>query len=294
MKLVYFQDPKGNFGDDLNPWLWERLLPRQIDGDASSGLLLGVGTILEPWFVEELDPQAQKYVIGSGGGMTVPPIIPDETWQIHAVRGPLTAAYLGLDADRAATDPAMCVGRYYETPSRKTGGVGFMPHHVALRQWDWRKTCDDAGLIYLDPHADPIETFGKIANCDLVLADAMHAAIVADALRIPWIPVQINPVNYVGKWHDWGASIRVPMHFQPLPNLYDPLRQTTVGQLLEHGPRRTVYELRRKSSAREATKAVERLQALAKDYQSFISKDEDFDRAVSDFEERLDGFNRTL
>lgn len=294
MKLVYFQDPKRNFGDDLNPWLWDRLLPGLIDGDTSSGLLFGVGTILEPWFVEDLEPETRKYVLGSGGGMTVPAITLDDSWTVRGVRGPLTAAYLGLPASLAATDPAMCIGRHFERPASKSGGVGFMPHHAALRRWDWRRTCEEAGLIYLDPHADPLETMAQIANCDLVLADAMHAAIVADALRVPWFPLQISPINYVGKWHDWAASIRMPIHFQPLPDLYDPLRASSVGNLRRQGLRRAVYEWRQGSSRRAADKAAERLQAYAKDYEPYLSRDEDFDRAVSDFEARLAAFRAEI
>lgn len=294
MKLVYFQDPKRNFGDDLNPWLWDRLLPGLIDGNATSGMLLGVGTILEPWFVEQLDPAARKFVLGSGGGMSVPAIRLDDSWTVRAVRGPLTAAYLGLPATLAATDPAMCIGRHWETPATKRGGVGFMPHHALLRRWDWRKTCESAGLIYLDPHADPLATIDQIAHCDLVLADAMHAAIVADALRVPWFPLQISPINYVGKWHDWGASIRMPIHFQPLPDLYDPLLQRSLAGLSREGLRKAAYELRRGSSRRDADKTVEALQAYARDYEPYLSADADFDRAISAFEERLSLFRKEL
>ena len=46
MKLAYFRDPKRNFGDDLNPWLWDQLLPGLIDDVDDDRFLIGMGTIL--------------------------------------------------------------------------------------------------------------------------------------------------------------------------------------------------------------------------------------------------------
>lgn len=292
MKLVYFKDPKRNFGDDLNPWLWDRLLPGMIDDDPEGGLLFGVGTILEPWFVRQFDGRARKFVLGSGGGMTVPALTIDDSYIVRAVRGPLTAAYLGLSPDLAATDPAMCIGLHYKKPDKPRGGVGFMPHHATLRRWDWRRTCEKAGLEYLDPHADPMVTMEQIANLDLVLAEAMHAAIVADALRVPWFPLQISPINYVGKWHDWAASIRIPIHFKPLPDLYDPLLGRRMSELVGKGARLAIYEMRRRSSKRDCDRAAEQLVAYAREYEHYLSEDEDFDRTTSHFQERLEGFRK--
>lgn len=294
MKLVYFQDPKRNFGDDLNPWLWDRLLPGVVDGDESQGLLLGMGTILEPWFVQDLDPAARKYVLGSGGGMSVPPITLDESWKVHAVRGPLTAAYLGLDPALAATDPAMCIARHWKRPEKPRGAVGFMPHMGSLRRWDWEKICRDAGLEYVDPHGEPLAVLEQIANLKTILTEAMHGAIVADALRVPWLPLQINPINYVGKWHDWAASLKIPIHFKPLPDLYDPLREQAMGDLWAKGARMAVYELRRRSSKREVLKATETLHNYAEHYQPYLSADADLDRAISHYEGILDRFKADL
>jgi succinoglycan biosynthesis protein ExoV len=292
MKLVYFEDPHGNFGDDLNPWLWEKLLPGVIDEDPSDGLLIGMGTVLEPWFFADLPTAPHKYVLGSGSGMSVPPLEPDGTVEFAAVRGPLTAAYLGLPASCAATDPATCLGRYWNRPEHKRGGAGFMPHHKSLLRWDWKTVCTEAGLEYIDPAAEPLATLDQIANLDLVITEAMHGAIVADALRVPWFPVQISPINYVGKWHDWSASVRMPIHFQPLPDLYDPLRQNSVRELGTKGWRMAAYELRRKSSRRDVAKASEQLRGYAANYEPYLSTDANLDRAVSDFEQRLHDFRR--
>ena len=286
MKLAYFKDPKGNFGDDLNPWLWGRLIPELLD-EASETILIGVGTILEPWFVEDLPPSARKVVIGAGGGMTVPPIQIDESWSIFGVRGPLTASYLGLDLSLSTTDPAMLIRDLWPRPAQPTGDVGFMPHHGSLSRWDWRKVCEAAGLTYLDPRAEPLETLDRIANCSKVLTEAMHGAIIADALRVPWFPIQISQTNYVGKWHDWAASLRMPIHFKPLPDLYDPSLRHDMVKLALRNPRAAAYQLRQKSSRRQHALAVNLLHQYAENYDCYLSEDQRLDEAICRFSSAL-------
>ncbi|RVI74215.1 polysaccharide pyruvyl transferase family protein, partial [Sinorhizobium meliloti] len=45
MKPYYWESQHGNFGDDLNLWLWDFLLPgfREVHPET---LLVGVGTVL--------------------------------------------------------------------------------------------------------------------------------------------------------------------------------------------------------------------------------------------------------
>ena len=287
MKLAYFRDPKGNFGDDLNPWLWEKLLPSLIDDVDDGRILVGVGTILEPWFAADLPAAAKKIVVGSGAGMSVPTLAIDESWDIVCVRGPLTAAYLGLEASLAATDPAMCIRDLWSHSGTGSGRAGFMPHHRSLERFDWQRVCADAGIDFIDPHAAPLDTLDQMAGLRLVLTEAMHGAIVADALRVPWFPLQISPINYVGKWHDWAASLRMPIHFKPLPDLYDPLRHRTPRELLAGGLRPALYEWRQGSSRRERDRAVHLLRVYAEKYESYLSEDADLDRAIDLFRSRI-------
>src|SRR5439155_10040399 len=42
--------------------------------------------------------------------------------------------------------------------------------------------------------------------------ESLHGAIVADALRVPWVPLRIrrNPHTSPFKWEDWCSSMELP------------------------------------------------------------------------------------
>ena len=68
MILHYYRSAAGNFGDDINQWLWERLLPDCWDDDGIH--FAGIGTI-----ITNTMPRAKSGVIGlSSLGRRVSPI----------------------------------------------------------------------------------------------------------------------------------------------------------------------------------------------------------------------------
>jgi len=207
VQLHYYRDLLGNFGDDLNPVLWRRLLPGRIDG-APGSVLIGIGTLLGGEFPEG----TRKVVMGAGTGYGPPPRL-DTSWDIRFVRGPLTADALGLPPDRAIADPAILVGDLLPTaPSRaarSAGPVLFIPHHVSARFMRWRRVCRLAGLEYADPTSPPLRVARQIQSARLVLTEAMHGAIIADALRVPWIGMAIYPHINRFKWQDWLAAMAI-------------------------------------------------------------------------------------
>ena len=84
-----------------------------------------------------------------------------------------------------------------------------MPHHQSDFTGTWEETCRRAGVRYLNPCGDSRTTVETLRRARLVLADAMHAAIVADALRVPWVPVATSLEISSFKWIDWTRSMNL-------------------------------------------------------------------------------------
>jgi succinoglycan biosynthesis protein ExoV len=224
MKLVHFRGPNGerNFGDELGPWLWERLLDGMFD-DNPDELFLGIGTILN----DRMPSAARVIIFGSGVGYGKAPPSVDPTWSIYCLRGPLSADALGVSRQLAITDPGALV-RLFRSPRRGSAvrrEWSYMPHWRSACD-DWRRVCEQIGFNYIDPRAAVDDVLDDIQRTGVLITEAMHGAICADALRVPWIPVRSTDKVLEFKWHDWCASLQLtyaPIRIPPvMPLWHDP------------------------------------------------------------------------
>jgi succinoglycan biosynthesis protein ExoV len=259
MKIYYWQGSPRNFGDELNPWLWPRIAPRLFDGLDDGLLFVGFGTILN----DSLPLEPLKIVFGSGFGYGQPPL--DPRWLVYCVRGPLTAQALGLDPVLAITDPAILI-RPLAPDAAVTSRVAFMPHHRSALAADWQSVCREAGVAYVDPGAKVETVLAAIRCAELLVTEAMHGAIVAEAFRVPWIPVRAYPWILHFKWEDWCRSLDLSYRPVDLPTLWDPGFARAEGQRVRKGEARlrtalrpARWRLRGATFARRRERAVEAL-----------------------------------
>jgi succinoglycan biosynthesis protein ExoV len=213
MKLTYFRGSVPNFGDELNTYMWPELLPRGFLDDEDHELFVGIGSIIG----SHLPPDARKIVMGSGyGGYMGTPDLNDGTWDVRFVRGPLTAERFGLAPEKVICDSAVLL-RAIDLPApARDVGVAFMPHFESLERGLWKETCALAGITLIDPTA-PVQTvLAKLKGAKLLVTEAMHGAIVADALRTPWVAVRPIVRDHHLKWRDWSRALDIDLRVHQL------------------------------------------------------------------------------
>jgi succinoglycan biosynthesis protein ExoV len=202
MRLHYYKDPQGNFGDDLNAWLWPKLIPRLLD-DNENESFVGIGTLLN----DTLPTTPILHIFGSGVGYGKGLPIVDERFVIHALRGPLSAGALKVSDELAVTDAAILIRLFMPRRPEPRARCGLIVHNSSLEQFDWSIACELAGIRFISCQWEVERVLQALGECEIVLCEAMHGAIVSDALRIPWIPLSLYGAVLNFKWEDWLASL---------------------------------------------------------------------------------------
>lgn len=231
MYLEYSHTPGGNFGDDLNAWLWPKLMPECLD-ETDGTAFVGIGTLLDRRRVQRSLYKASRIVVfSSGAGFSAPPEI-DDHWHIYCVRGPCTAEKLGLSPDKALVDGAFLL-RCVDLPrAANFYKVSFMPHHGSEELIDWSDICRRAGIHFISPK-QPVDTIlAELQGTETLITEAMHGAIAADALRIPWVPVRYSPKFMMEKWLDFAGALGVDISPRALPEIYG--RRLPIGKSIEN------------------------------------------------------------
>jgi len=227
IKLFWFKHPKGkgNFGDELNPyiiskisgdninyinlqflnenkWLCSKVLLKALWRNSLSFLdfvmyfwynfvkkpkvLLAIGSVL----------QYNKYgncvVWGSG--------IIAEKYHFNdavflAVRGKYTQqklSNLGYNVPNVIGDPALLLPLIYKSKINRKYKIGIIPHYVHYQ--DIKNNASDEFLVInlLDGIEEIID---QICSCDLTLSTSLHGIIVSHVYRVPSIWINFAEVS---------------------------------------------------------------------------------------------------
>ena len=214
-------------GDRINRWMWSRLAPQLFEQDDSS-LLVGTGTLLNEQLLEIVGSSRKVVIFSAGVGCHQPLRSIPENWDIYCVRGPLSARQLGLPESMAIADGGLLIAPLFTATNTATNrvsnhrqGCSFMPHidHADKADDCWQRICQQANIHYIDPRWPVEKILTAINSSERLIAEAIHGAIAADALRVPWIPIATSSRICSFKWQDWCNSMNLFYHPYRLPSL---------------------------------------------------------------------------
>ncbi|MBA9071104.1 succinoglycan biosynthesis protein ExoV [Methylobacterium sp. RAS18] len=215
MRLTYYHGRVPNFGDDLNGVLWPALRPDLFD-ESETVAFVGIGTIIG----FPCAPYRQLNVFSSGAGNDPLGRWADRDVTFWCVRGPITAALLGLEADRALCDGAILaplVPSRFPAAHHDSGEILLIPHWQTLDDPGWEEAARLAGYVLLDPRGSPEAVIGRIARARMVLTESLHGAILADTYGVPWAAFATSGNFQASKWLDWTRSLGRGFEFTIVP-----------------------------------------------------------------------------
>ncbi|MEM9246080.1 MAG: polysaccharide pyruvyl transferase family protein [Cyanobacteria bacterium P01_F01_bin.153] len=201
---------------------------------------------------------------------------------MYCLRGPLSAQALNLPESLGITDSGVLIRAVYKPTEPKRYPFSYMPHYKSYIE-PWQQICDDIGFGYIDPCRPVDEVLALISQSEVVVTEAMHGAIISDALRVPWIPVKTNPSILPFKWNDWCQSVEQPYS----PNLLTPMTPPASTRDWKTPLRRVKRRLNR-------GKVAKALKNIAYDNKPCISSDRRIETLTQQMLEKLDEFQEDL
>jgi len=236
-----------NLGDALTPHLLGGLgfgfaNLHSVDADVINPgrCLLVIGSTLTSHYLQQFDMPIDVWGCGWKG---------PEAWRMleadihfHAVRGPETAAGIGLAETIPQGDPALLIPHLFSRPLQSHGETLLIPHIHRVFSAKAASLAEAAGcdeirspLVFAPlRHVSPSgalsdlqhwrrlhragvhglwDTVDRIAGASFVLTGSLHGAILAQAYGVPWAAFTDGHVDSPAKWEDWGAYLGVGIAF---------------------------------------------------------------------------------
>lgn len=212
MRVYHYRHASGitNYGDEIGPWLADRCLPQSGTQLRSDLVLLLCGSLLDSTLI-----RGPKLIFGAGYCYGRP-AKPDPSWDVRFVRGPKTAEVLGLPQVSAITDSAALLGLFFRRAHTRKYRISYMPRFDRFVQASAHVR--DPRIHLIDPRCDVETVTREIADSEVLVTEALHGAVAADALRIPWVSISVHSVHDF-KWNDWAESLELRLHQTVLPPL---------------------------------------------------------------------------
>lgn len=252
IKLFWHQSkPKGNFGDELSPWIIEKLSGEKIDYvpllKLSNDKIISFKSILKKLYSKEykiaefrnffewISIFNKQFIISIGSiiswGKYKNTIVwgagilteKDEIYpaKFLAVRGKYTQRRLeelGYEVPSVIGDPALLCNLFFQPPVSKKYRLGMIPH--VFHYEETKLSINDEDTLIINLNDDIEKVIEDILSCDVTISTSLHGIIVSHTYGIPslWVSFLELNKNLNGdnvKFKDYFSSVNIQEYNAP-------------------------------------------------------------------------------
>lgn len=209
---AYHWTPRGggeNFGDALGPFILGLMGVTVEPPLPGEPCLFSCGSILSESHFRTA--AASRVVVwGSGCGF---PCRDMPSLDFRAVRGPLTREVFSAECPSGVPlgDPALLLPSLFTPRPVPRYGVLYANHCGVNPPIEpaWADVSTPTLIHAGQPKSTVADVIGLIAHADFVVAESLHAAVVAQAYGVPWAPGSARDRKPSVKWYDWCSYLGI-------------------------------------------------------------------------------------
>ncbi len=243
------KEGKGNFGDELNPYIIERITNQKTNfvdiSFIKEDFLTSVRFIAKNLFYKRItladgikylfwNIKRPKVLLSIGSILQYSQSKRNIVWgsgiissdavfcagNFLAVRGPYTqqrVKELGYISPKVVGDPALLLPLIFNPKEEKKHKVGIIPHHIHYR---YLRDNLPNNILVIDLLDDIENVINQINSCEITLSTSLHGIIVSHCYGIPSIWTNFSEIQnkLYGddiKFRDYFASVDLP-EYKPL------------------------------------------------------------------------------
>ena len=254
---LYYWGGASNFGDELSPYIVEKLSGKKIYYRKPSSTGRGGMTLFAVGSLLKYDVLHSASIIWGTGTLTSKSLtkeplkifplrkpiqralqaILNPRAKICAVRGPKTRSLIqkqGFDCPDVYGDPAVLLPKIYTPKPKKKVTVGVIFH--IYQNINFITTLKKSGLsvipIVRDGYREIEDFIDEVTSCDVIFSATLHGLITAQAYGIPaqWIRIPEQPIHdedqhkFIDYFLGANQDIQTPLEFSNAEEFIDRIR----------------------------------------------------------------------
>ncbi|GJM59761.1 exopolysaccharide glucosyl ketal-pyruvate-transferase [Persicobacter diffluens] len=196
-----------NFGDELNPWLVEKISKtriKRVHKLSAYNLFkthICIGSVMN---------RVNKRTVVWGAGIMDKDTKFEES-DFRAVRGPLTQKRIkdqGFCPPSTVGDPALLLPRFYLPERKERNKYGLIPHYVDYADV-LNRVEGDGNIKVIDLTGSIEQVIDEINACEIIFSSSLHGIIVANAYgkQAYWLAFSDKLSGDGTKFFDYGLSV---------------------------------------------------------------------------------------